>query len=421
MSKAAKQSLLILTVLLVASVGFAGYTLLQKQELEKAKQQVDKELLASQDREKKSLLKIKQLEDESVQIKDEKDKIEKKVKKAEQLSEELQAKVGELTDSRNELQRRVETIQRERDELVVKLQERPEPQPEEEKPAPPNFAQPAAPAAPVPSQMAPAGDEEYWASVLRQRAELEVLLANMKDDLAKNAVEIVNLKQTNANLQIELDGLKQDKESVDREIQSKEELVHNLSLELARAKNDRKFVSDHVDKLSKENTQLRDQLKQLNTTKGALEKSYVRLQEDKSNIERKLNEAETMVQTNIDEIWDIKENVDKSFEGAKSASAPGKDIELPPIVVTSQGQNEAVETMKSKPGFNGKVVSINEENNFIIVDIGQQEGVRLGDALSVYRDAQYLARLEVIQVRSDISAADIKEQWSKIKVGDVVR
>ena len=61
------------------------------------------------------------------------------------------------------------------------------------------------------------------------------------------------------------------------------------------------------------------------------------------------------------------------------------------------------------------------ENNFVIVNIGEGTGVRLGEQLSVYRDSKYIAKLEVIQVRKDISAADIKEQSSKIKVGDSVR
>ena len=57
----------------------------------------------------------------------------------------------------------------------------------------------------------------------------------------------------------------------------------------------------------------------------------------------------------------------------------------------------------------------------MIVDLGEKSGVRLGDSLSVYRDSKYIARLEVIQVRGDISAADLKDQWSKVKVGDIIR
>ncbi len=67
------------------------------------------------------------------------------------------------------------------------------------------------------------------------------------------------------------------------------------------------------------------------------------------------------------------------------------------------------------------MISVNESNNFVIVDIGENIGVRLGDSLSVYRDSKYIARLEVIQVRKDIAAADLKDQWSMVKVGDIIR
>ena len=46
--------------------------------------------------------------------------------------------------------------------------------------------------------------------------------------------------------------------------------------------------------------------------------------------------------------------------------------------------------------------------------------MQLGEVLNVYRDTKYLAKVEVIQVRDDISAADIKEQSTKIKVGDII-
>jgi hypothetical protein len=110
----------------------------------------------------------------------------------------------------------------------------------------------------------------------------------------------------------------------------------------------------------------------------------------------------------------------------KPSSSGG--VDLPPIVVNGTKNQtfslvDEVQPQESDslPGFNGKVVSINEDNNFIIVDIGEKSGLRLGDSLSVYRDSKYIARLEVIQVRKDIAAADIKDQWSKIIIGDVVK
>ena len=69
----------------------------------------------------------------------------------------------------------------------------------------------------------------------------------------------------------------------------------------------------------------------------------------------------------------------------------------------------------------GKILSVNQENNFVIVDLGASSGIRIGDTLSVYRGTKYIASLEVIQVRKDICAADIREKGAKIKAGDIIR
>ena len=70
----------------------------------------------------------------------------------------------------------------------------------------------------------------------------------------------------------------------------------------------------------------------------------------------------------------------------------------------------------------GSIISINETNNFVIVDLGQENSpVSVGNPLKVYRGSNQIATLEVIQLRRDICAADIKDKSSELKVGDVVK
>ena len=45
----------------------------------------------------------------------------------------------------------------------------------------------------------------------------------------------------------------------------------------------------------------------------------------------------------------------------------------------------------------------------------------VGSVLKVYRDSRAIATLEVIQVRRDICAADIKDKSTELKVGDIVK
>jgi hypothetical protein len=56
------------------------------------------------------------------------------------------------------------------------------------------------------------------------------------------------------------------------------------------------------------------------------------------------------------------------------------------------------------------------------VDLGQENSsVSVGNSLKVFRNSESIATLEVIQVRRDISAADIKDKSDELRVGDIVR
>ena len=94
-------------------------------------------------------------------------------------------------------------------------------------------------------------------------------------------------------------------------------------------------------------------------------------------------------------------------------------MELPPIIVNApnnQQQAAAGRQQRRRPASGkteGSIISINESNNFVIVDLGQENSsVSVGNALKVYRDSSEIATLEVIQVRREICAADIKDKSS---------
>lgn len=462
MSKAAKQSIFILIILLSAGLGFAGFTLLEKQKIEEQKVSLERELQASRDREKKNLGELKTMEDQLELVQGEKTKFEQAIADLEKKVEDLLTQIGAITAERDKWQQRLDEIKKERDELVVKLKEKPQVIYEEkivykEREPASTFAtgetpveEVSAPAIVVPSSgqapsslestshtgatpteataQAKASEENELAQLLRQKASLEVEIERLKNDMSQRSIEIVGLKQENESLRMDLEAVRHDKEQIEDAIVAKEEMIDNLSLELARAKNDKRFVARKADKLSQQNMALRQEIKKLSAAKKTLERSMVRITRRKDEMEKKLEQTETVVQNKIDEIWEIKDSLDRSFQAVKSAKKPSEgEVELPPIVVNNQNYaptaapSARFDAGITKPGFEGKVLSVNVENNFVIVDIGGKRGLRAGDTLGVYRDSEYIARLEVIQVRPDIAAADLKDQWSKVRAGDTVR
>ena len=332
MSKAAKQSIFILVFLLLVSLGFTGYTLLQQKKLEEEKISVENELGKSQENEKKQAAAIGQLQDDVKKAEDEKANLERKLKLAQADAQDLSTKLQKLTSDvdatikdRDKWKQRIDTLTKERDDFKEKLAKQPEKVVYKER-EPVEAIAPAEEFLSEDSETLPSEtsssnvpgvnkEEDHWASVLRDKASLEVKLNSLKDELSQKSYEVAELKQVNGELQLQLDNVKHDQEELDREIEYKTSLINNLSLELARTKNDKKFMADHLKELNGENTQLRQDIQRLVSAKSALEKSVVRIAQDKEKVTKQLLETDGLIQSKINEIWDIKDSID---QGVKS-------------------------------------------------------------------------------------------------------
>lgn len=70
----------------------------------------------------------------------------------------------------------------------------------------------------------------------------------------------------------------------------------------------------------------------------------------------------------------------------------------------------------------GKIMELNTQYNFVVINLGENDGLKPGVFLKVLRQNQEIAKLTVIKVRKAISAAEIKElkKGEQIKVDDLV-
>ena len=86
-------------------------------------------------------------------------------------------------------------------------------------------------------------------------------------------------------------------------------------------------------------------------------------------------------------------------------------------IVTGTGERPA-----PAPGLmDGSVISVKEEWSFVVGNVGENQGVKIGMPMRVMRGDRKIASLRVIDVRQKICGAVIQEMDSakeKIKVGD---
>jgi hypothetical protein len=71
--------------------------------------------------------------------------------------------------------------------------------------------------------------------------------------------------------------------------------------------------------------------------------------------------------------------------------------------------------------MNGSVISVKNEWSFVVINLGEKQGVKIGMPMRVMRDDRKIATLRVVDVRQKICGAVIQEMDSekeKIRVGD---
>lgn len=441
MSIAVRVSVWILGVLVLVSAAVAVLALVQKQTLQGQNQNLQGRIADDQARISDLTNKARSLQDDAQQLNNkisqsqqDKAQVQNLYDDLKKKSDDLQSQLDQANTDRDDWKNRVETLQHERDDLMQKIKNRPTQIVYKDRivkvtvPAENNPVQSLN--SPVVDVTSPKGDQ-YWASVLRQKAALQVELEKEKFDLDQAALQVVDLKKQNSDLELEVKQISNEKDEIVQKIKFGQDLADNLSIDLARSRNDQKAVNDRADRLKEENLELQSEIRDLTSSKLELEKTISRLTDDKDAMQRKLIETESVIQGRIDDIWKIKESLDKKLsENSASSSSPGS-MELPPIIVNApMGQQQAPPQAWAAPSpssastgkTQGTIISINQSNNFVIVDLGQENSsVSIGSALKVYRNSNEIATLEVIQLRRDICAADIKDKTSELQVGDVVK
>ena len=165
----------------------------------------------------------------------------------------------------------------------------------------------------------------------------------------------------------------------------------------------------------------------------AKEIELLRTVEAKKVAENKLTEAEKQIAARDEQ---IKISLDKL---EKEVSAR-KDIEAQLVAVVKEKQDLAMQieelaaklpknielekiVIKSSSGLKGKILSYDKDNAFVVTDLGNQNNLKLGDILSVYRDDVFIGRVQIEKFEGTSSAAVVLSPWKNVEFreNDVVK
>lgn len=168
----------------------------------------------------------------------------------------------------------------------------------------------------------------------------------------------------------------------------------------------------------------------------AKEGELLRTIEAKRVVENKLTEAEKQITARDEQIKLALDQLEKEI-------AARKDLEVQLVTVVQEKQNLTAQmeeltaklpqpsrpieleeiVVKTSPELKGKILSYDREHTFVAIDLGNQNNLKLGDVLSVYRDDLFLGRVQVEKLEETTSAAAILNPWKNVefKENDMVK
>lgn len=264
----------------------------------------------------------------------------------------------------------------------------------------------------------------FVANLLKQKVGLEVEIERLKNDMDPKNQEISRLKAESVGKDLMLVKLQEEKNLVEQRLKDSEQVAQIISNDFLKEKDINKDDKRMSEKIAMENNALKSKISKFEE----IAKEYNSLLAEKENMKARLARLESDVEYKNQEINKFKiafqENAVKSQEVRAEAYHSPEEVDLPPIRAqkTARLTTPSLEWMAEKLELKGRIVTVNKEHNFVVIDLGKQDGIDIGNRFNVYRGETFLGSVEIIQTRDRIAAANIKDlkEGLSIEINDTV-
>jgi len=216
---------------------------------------------------------------------------------------------------------------------------------------------------------------------LAENDDLKVKLETTQQSKTRAEEQLAAAKRTLSQAQDELAAAVKAREELSRSIEDREREIARLTKDLDQASADSKQMTEQ---LQSERKRLAD------------------LERAKADLESKVMELSGQPTVELDKV------LVKGALGCAGAGASGLALAVPTAAM---------------PSMDGQVVVINREFDFIVMNLGRNHGLSVGQEFQIVRGAEILGRVKVEKVYDELSAAALLPESKKnaIREGDAVR
>ncbi|MFA4983886.1 MAG: hypothetical protein WC559_01035 [Candidatus Omnitrophota bacterium] len=245
----------------------------------------------------------------------------------------------------------------------------------------------------------------------KERAKSQSLQSELEDVKGKHKVAEAKLEESKKYVSEVENKLKAAQEQVDtltRQLEAekadKERALtrsEQLNTELNKQKELRSSLETKYQQAQEETTKIQSQLKELQDKKKELESKIQELQAKAEQLEQQDNQSGQDV--NLGKV------IVEGGTAEGSASAPGE---------MTAAREEARPIKKNSSIPEGKVLVVNRDYNFAVINLGAKDGVRIDDIFTVYRGKKELGDIKIEKIHDSMSAGTFLTQQLKDKINE---
>jgi predicted RNase H-like nuclease (RuvC/YqgF family) len=248
------------------------------------------------------------------------------------------------------------------------------------------------------SLFAAAGVFYLYQKEFAQNIKLQAQVVELENRQRQTADQLEESKKVATELTLKLQEARSKMDSMSNEL-SQEKAAHletsnkleQLKDDLSNQKSLRQDLENKLAQLQEDSKQIKEQIRIMQEQKASLEQKIKNLEEGSSNVEL------GKVVVNNEEVAPVNTNA--------AAAIPARNVVLP-----------------SSNGLEGKVMIVNKEFNFVVINLGSKDKVKVGDEFLVYRSGRTVGEIKVEKVHEFMSAAgfpvDLKDA---IRENDTVK
>jgi len=226
--------------------------------------------------------------------------------------------------------------------------------------------------------------------VLGERDDLKIQVAEVEGARTRLEQDLTSVRRELRSIEDQLTEVSIAKETLAKSVDERQDEIERLTKDVEQLRGDRKGLTSELAEMKGQEEILQAKVKDLEAAKSALETKVMELTQQPT--------------VELDKIV---------------VSSPGGGEPIVPVSLSSPSADAGA----PRGSQEGQVVVVNREYDFVVMNLGRNQGVAIGQELQVVRGTEVLGRVKIEKVYDELSAAAIMPNSEKDRMheGDVVR